>query len=84
MNSSPGLRKIEIALIELEYAAADFCHWKSSTTGPGDLAALISKPTKHLIFAHLFTPQDDVHITDGVPMPICHMVRIFNKLGVNL
>jgi hypothetical protein len=43
MNSSPGLRKIEIALIELEYAAADFCHWKSSTTGPGDLAALISK-----------------------------------------
>lgn len=30
---------------------------------------------KQSIFALLFAPQDDVHITDGVPMPICHMAR---------
>lgn len=30
---------------------------------------------KQRIFAHLFAPQDDIHITDGVPMPICHLAR---------
>jgi hypothetical protein len=35
-----------------------------------NLAAL-----KQRIFAYLFAPQDDVHITDGVPMPVCHYVR---------
>ena len=30
---------------------------------------------KQLIFGHLFAPQDDIHITDGVPMPICHLAR---------
>jgi hypothetical protein len=32
-------------------------------------------PIKQLVFAHLFAPRDDVHITDGVPMPICHLAR---------
>jgi hypothetical protein len=30
---------------------------------------------KHLVFRHLFPPKNDIHITDGVPMPICHLAR---------
>ena len=30
---------------------------------------------KNLIFTQLFTPKETVHITDGVPMPICHLAR---------
>ena len=30
---------------------------------------------KQRIFSYLYAPIDDIHITDGVPMPICHLVR---------
>jgi hypothetical protein len=30
---------------------------------------------KQLIFSYLFSPLDTIHITDGVPMPICHLAR---------
>ena len=30
---------------------------------------------KQRLFSHLYPPIDDIHITDGVPMPICHLVR---------
>ena len=44
MNSSLGFHKLEIALIELEYAAADFRHWKPSMmTETNDFGALLSK-----------------------------------------
>ena len=30
---------------------------------------------KHMIMSRLFPPQDTIHITDGVPMSICHYAR---------
>jgi hypothetical protein len=30
---------------------------------------------KQLVFRHLFPIEDNIHITDGVPMPVCHVVR---------
>jgi hypothetical protein len=30
---------------------------------------------KQRLFALLFKPEDDIHITDGVPMPVCHYAR---------
>ena len=44
MESSPYSNSLEIALIELEYASADFAHRKASMTEPlefGDLDALL-------------------------------------------
>jgi hypothetical protein len=35
--------RLEITLIELEYAAADFGHWKRSITEPSDLWGLLPK-----------------------------------------
>ena len=50
MKSSPVLDSAERALIELEYAAADFGHWKASITDDasdfGDLESLLSKLTE--------------------------------------
>ena len=43
MNSSPTMDRLEITLIELEYAAADFGHWKRSITEPSDLWGLLPK-----------------------------------------
>jgi hypothetical protein len=43
MNSSPAMDRLEITLIELEYAAADFGHWKWSITEPSDLWRLLPK-----------------------------------------
>jgi len=55
-------------------------HWRDWFPQLGSYKAYVKQcanlaKIKHLIFAHLFMPQDDVHITDGVPMPICHMAR---------
>jgi hypothetical protein len=50
LKSSPALDSAEKALIELEYAAADFGHWKASITADhsdfGDLESLLSKLTE--------------------------------------
>jgi hypothetical protein len=43
MNFSSALDNLEISLIELEYAAADFADRKASIDEPGDLGALLSK-----------------------------------------
>jgi hypothetical protein len=55
-------------------------HWQAWFPGLGSYKAFVKQcanlaTLKQLIFAHLFAPQDDIHITDGVPMPICHMAR---------
>jgi hypothetical protein len=49
MKSSPALDSVEKALIELEYAVADFSHWKASTienSQSGDLNSLLSSLTE--------------------------------------
>jgi IS5 family transposase len=30
---------------------------------------------KQRVLVHLFAPHDTIHLTDGVPMPICHLAR---------
>jgi hypothetical protein len=55
-------------------------HWQEWFPGLGSYKAFVKQCAnlghlKQKIFAHLFAPQDDIHITDGVPMPICHMAR---------
>jgi hypothetical protein len=55
-------------------------HWREWFPKLGSYKAYVKQTAnlasiKQHIFAHLFTPQDDVHITDGVPMPICHLTR---------
>jgi Transposase DDE domain len=30
---------------------------------------------KQLVFAQLFTPKETLHVTDGVPIPVCHYAR---------
>jgi hypothetical protein len=55
-------------------------HWQAWFPGLGSYPAFAKQCAnlawlKQRIFAHLFAPTDDVHITDGVPMPICHMAR---------
>jgi hypothetical protein len=49
MKSSPALDGVERALIELEYAVADFGHWKASATENSesvDLKSLLSRLTE--------------------------------------
>ena len=49
MKSSPALDSVERALIELEYAVADFGHWKASiaeNSDSGDLKSLLSRLTE--------------------------------------
>lgn len=55
-------------------------HWQEWFPGLGSYPAFAKQCAnlahlKQRIFAHLFMPRDDVHITDGVPMPICHLAR---------
>jgi len=55
-------------------------HWRDWFPKLGSYKAYVKQianlaSIKQRIFAHLFTPEDDVHITDGVPMPICHLAR---------
>jgi hypothetical protein len=55
-------------------------HWRNWFPGLGSYSAFAKQCAnlawlKQRIFAHLFAPKDDVHITDGVPMPICHLAR---------
>jgi hypothetical protein len=55
-------------------------HWRQWFPKLGGYKAYVKQianlePVKQLIFKHLFAPQDDIHITDGVPMPICHLAR---------
>lgn len=55
-------------------------HWREWFPKLGSYKAYVKQianpePVKQSIFRHLFAPQDDVHITDGVPMPICHLAR---------
>ncbi len=55
-------------------------HWRAWFSGLIGYKAF-AKQCAHLahikqrIFAHLFAPQDDVHITDGVLLPVCHLAR---------
>ena len=55
-------------------------HWQDWVPGLGSYPAFAKQSAnlihlKQKVFAHLFLPRDDVHITDGVPMPICHLAR---------
>ena len=34
---------------------------------------------KHVILERLFANQDDIHIIDGVPMPVCHKARAYRS-----
>ena len=87
----PELTESEILTIEIfgemqghhddaaiwRYAKA---HWQAWFPKLGSYKAFVKQcanlaPLKQRIFAHLFAPQDNVHITDGVPMPICHLAR---------
>jgi hypothetical protein len=87
----PGLTDAEILTIEIfgemqghhddaaiwRYAKA---HWQDWFPRLGSYKAFVKQCAnlaylKQLVFAHLFAPQDDVHITDGVPMPVCHLAR---------
>lgn len=87
----PDLTDAEILTIEIfgemqghhddaaiwRYAKA---HWQEWFPGLGSYKAFVKQCAnlvhlKQRIFACLFAPQDDIHITDGVPIPICHLVR---------
>jgi hypothetical protein len=55
-------------------------HWREWFPKLGSYKAFVKQcanlaSIKQSIFAHLFAPQDDIHITDGVAMPICHLAR---------
>ena len=60
-----------------QYARA---HWQGHFPGLGSYKAFVKQCAnlvwlKHRLFAHLFAPRDDIHITDGVPLPVCHLAR---------
>jgi hypothetical protein len=46
MNTLPAINDLELTLIELEYATADFGARKASITKTGDLEELLSKLVK--------------------------------------
>src|SRR5579863_817578 len=55
-------------------------HWQDWFPGLGSYPAFAKQSAnlwwlKQQVLAHLFTPCDTIHITDGVPMPICHRAR---------
>lgn len=55
-------------------------HWQEWFPGLGSYKAFAKQCAnlvhlKQWVFAYLFAPRDDIHITDGVPMPVCHMAR---------
>jgi hypothetical protein len=87
----PDLTDAEILTIEIfgemqghhddaaiwRYAKA---HWQEWFPGLGSYKAFVKQCAnlahlKQRIFARLFAPQDNIHITDGVPMPVCHLAR---------
>jgi hypothetical protein len=88
---SPGLTDVEVIAIEIfgemtghhddasiwRYIDA---HWRDWFPWLGSYKAFVKQcanlaSIKQRIFAYLFAPQDTIHITDGVPMPVCHMAR---------
>lgn len=94
---APGLTDAEAITLEvfgemqgLHNDAAIWCHanahWRGWFPALGSHKAYVKQCAnleriKQRIFAHLYAPQDDVHITDGVSMPICHLARVrHNKL----
>jgi hypothetical protein len=87
----PELSEAEVLTIEIfgemcghhddaaiwRYAKA---HWQEWFPKLGSYKAFVKQcanlgQIKQLVFAHLFAPQDDIHITDGMPMPVCHRAR---------
>ena len=55
-------------------------HWQEWFPGLGSYPAFAKQCAnlawlKQQALALLFAPKDDVHLTDGVPMPVCHMAR---------
>jgi hypothetical protein len=87
----PALSDAEVLTIEIfgemhghhddaaiwRYAKA---HWQEWFPGLGSYKAFVKQCAnlvhmKQRVFAYLFKPQDDIHITDGVPIPICHLAR---------
>lgn len=87
----PGLTDAEVLTIEVfgemqghhddaalwRYMKA---HWQSWFPKLGSYQAFVKlcanlMQLKQQVFAVLFGCQDDIHITDGVPMPVCHMAR---------
>jgi IS5 family transposase len=87
----PDLTDAEILTIEIfgemqghhddaaiwRYAKA---HWQEWFPGLGSYKAFVKQCAnlvhlKQQIFGRLFAPQDNIHITDGVPMPVCHLAR---------
>src|SRR5262249_146578 len=87
----PGLSDAEVLTIEVfgemqghhddaaiwRYAKA---HWQAWFPGLGSYPSFAKQcgnmaQVKQRLFAHLYAPDDDIHITDGVPMPVCHMAR---------
>lgn len=57
-----------------------YAHWHSWFPKLSGYKAYVKQcanlePVKQAIFSHLFAPKDDIHITDGVPLPVCHMAR---------
>jgi hypothetical protein len=55
-------------------------HWQAWFPGLGSYKAFVKQCAnlvhlKQKIFAQLYAPQDDVHITDGLPMAVCHYAR---------
>lgn len=56
-------------------------HWQAWFPGLGSYPAFAKQSAnlawlKQQVLVYLFAPQaDTIHITDGVPMPICHLAR---------
>lgn len=87
----PGLTDVEVLVIEIfgemqghhdDAAIWRYAHnhWQEWFPGLGSYKAFVKQSAnlahlKQRLFSHLFPPQDDIHITDGVPMPICHLAR---------
>ena len=54
--------------------------WQEWFPGLGSYKAFVKQcanlvGVKQALFSHLFAPSGSLHITDGVPMPICHLQR---------
>jgi IS5 family transposase len=55
-------------------------HWQDWFPGLGSYPAFTKQSAnlgwlKQQVLVHLFAPHDTIHLTDGVPMPICHLAR---------
>jgi Transposase DDE domain len=88
---SPGLSDAEVLTIEMfgelmghhndaaiyRYVQA---HWQPWFPGLGSYKAFVKQCAnlvglKQALFARVFAPQGDLYITDGMPIPVCHMAR---------